>query len=1016
MPKSCAKITALHQYRPLMPQSSQPDSATSSPAWYAYEHSADPMFTIDPQGAVGAPNAAARSCLLGTHWPQLWTGDNRAAAEQALQRARESGAAEWSTTLAGDGTYWQAKLTLLPAPQEIGSASVLAILHDISGPMNAARHLAESEQRARLLLGAHCDIVWSTRTFGQFDADQPSWRAYTGQSETEMLGRGWLNAVHPDDRALPYVMPSNLSRVFEAEYRLRHVSGAYRNVVVRMLPVYAPDGGIREWVGSHCDVTEQRQTEQRLRLAMQGGRMGTWEIDLGSGSMECSDACKANFGFPPDARIDYRHLTGAMLDGDQTHWREVVHAAIAKASDFEIEVRVRWPDGSLHWVHLRGTCTSDGAGNVIALSGISLDLTISKQNEEALRLTLAAGEVAIWNWDIAADRVTADSNMARLFAIDTTQPAQPLAHYMEQIHPDDRARLATLIRQAISQHQPFEADYRVLGVHGHYRHVLARGRVEYGQDGTPLQLPGVILDITRQKQVEDALRSSEERYSTLIALMDQAFCIIEMLYDDQGHPVDFRYLEGNAAFVKQSGLENAIGRTIREMVPDHDQHWFTVYDQVVKTGQAVRYENEAHAMDRWFDIFAARVGDAGSRKLAVLFSDISERKRSERQLRQLADNLSEMDRRKTEFLATLAHELRNPLAPIRNGLQIMRLAADQPATVTRVRDVMERQVNQMVHLVNDLLDVARITRGQIELKLERVELKTVIAAAVETGMPLIDANLHQLQVELDEQPLPLDADPTRLAQVLGNLLNNAAKYTPAGGQLTVSAKRDGGDAVIQVRDSGIGIPADALDTIFDMFTQVGQNMGRAQGGLGIGLSLVRRLAELHGGSATAASNGAGQGSTFTVRLPLAVTLPVLPDKQDATPAAPEHHFRVLVVDDNIDAADTLAAVLDMMGHATQVANDGAQALAVAPQFAPDVVFLDIGLPGMSGYDVARALRQTPAGAQLVLVALTGWGAENDRSLSSAAGFDHHLTKPANLQAIAELLATLSLSHHRDQHD
>ncbi|MBB5606796.1 MULTISPECIES: PAS domain S-box protein [unclassified Janthinobacterium] len=998
-----------------MPQISQPDSAPSSPAWHAYEHSADPMFTIDIHGAIGAPNAAARSCLLGTDWPQLWTSEHRAAAGQVLQRAWDSGAAEWTTRLAGDGTQWQARLTLLPAPQN-GGASVLAILHDISGPLSAARHLAESEQRARLLLGAHCDIVWSTRSFGQFDADQPSWRAYTGQSEAELMGRGWLNALHPDDRSLPYVMPSNLSSVFEAEYRLRHVSGAYRNVVVRMLPIYGPDGGIREWVGSHCDVTEQRQTEQRLRLAMQGGRMGTWEIDLGSGSMECSDACKANFGFPTDASIDYPRLTAAMLDGDQTHWRAVVHAAIASASDFEIEVRVRWPDGSLHWVHLRGSCTSDGAGKVITLSGISLDLTISKQNEEALRLTLAAGEVAIWNWDIAADRVTADSNMARLFAVDTTQPAQPLAHYLELIHPDDRARLDTLIRLAIEQHQPFEADYRVLGVDGHYRHVLARGRVEYGSDGRPLQLPGVILDITRQKQVEDALRRSEERYSTLIALMDQAFCIIEMLYDDDGHPIDFRYLEGNAAFVKQSGLENAIGRTIREMVPDHDQHWFTLYDQVLKTGQPVRYENEAHAMDRWFDIFAARLGDAGSRKLAVLFSDISERKRSERQLRQLADNLSEMDKRKTEFLATLAHELRNPLAPIRNGLQIMRLAADQPATVTRVRDVMERQVNQMVHLVNDLLDVARITRGQIELKLERLELKTVIAAAVETGMPLIDANRHQLQVELDEQALPLDADPTRLAQILGNLLNNAAKYTPAGGHITVSAKRDGADAVIEIGDTGIGIPADALDTIFEMFTQVGQNMGRAQGGLGIGLSLVRRLAQLHGGSATANSAGAGQGSTFTVRLPLAATLPVMPTDEEPASTAPQQHFRVLVVDDNIDAAETLAAVLDMMGHATQVAHDGLQALAVAPQFAPDVVFLDIGLPGMSGYDVARTLRQTPAGTQLVLVALTGWGAENDRSRSSAAGFDHHLTKPAKLQAITELLATLSISHHRSDHD
>lgn len=430
-------------------------------------------------------------------------------------------------------------------------------------------------------------------------------------------------------------MPSHLTSVFEAEYRLRHVSGSYRNMLVRMLPVLAPDGSIVEWLGSHCDVTQQRQTEQRLRLAMQGGRMGTWEIDLGSGSMAGSDAFKANLGLPPDSRIDYAQLTGAMLDGDLQHWQTVVHAAIASASDFEIDIRVRWPDGSLHWAHMRGTCASDGAGNVIALSGISLDLTTSKQNEETLRLTLAAGEVATWNWDIVADRVTADSNMARLFPVNAdAATAAPLARYLDIIHPDDREQVSAQITQALHTHTPFEASYRVGDGDGQYRSVIARGRAEYAPDGTPLQLPGVLLDITRQKQVEDALRRSEERYRTLIELMDQAFCVIEMLYDEQGRPVDFRYLEGNPAFVKQSGLDNAIGKTIRSFVPDHDQHWFDMYDQVVKTGEPVRYENEAVAMERWFEVFAARLGGPGSRLLTVLFSDISERKRSEQQLRQ----------------------------------------------------------------------------------------------------------------------------------------------------------------------------------------------------------------------------------------------------------------------------------------------------------------------------------------------------------------------------------------------
>ena len=974
----------------------------------------DLVFRIADEGVLTDLNASAQRVLQCMRWDQLWRSEDRLAAQAALDTARRDGQAQCEASLSGDagGNGWQVLLHRLP-----GTQAVLAICRDISDRLAAARQLAENTLRARTLLGAHCDIAWSTRTAGMFDADQPSWRAYTGQSTAELMGKGWLNAVHPDDRAIAGAAPVHPAEIKAVQYRLRHADGGYRNVIARTLPVHGADGAISAWVGSHTDVTTTRQAEQRLRLAMQGGRMGTWDIDLGSGSMECSDAFKGNFGFALEARIDYQQLGAAMLEPDRERWHDMVLQAIASAGDFEADLRVRWPDGTLHWTHMRGTCNRDAAGNVIGLSGISLDVTASKHNEETLRMTLDAGDVATWNWDIVTDQVTADSNMARLFPVKggASAPA-PLALYLEVIHPDDRARVRRQIDQALQSHAPFESRYRVRTIDGDYRSVLARGRVEYGADGTPLRLPGVILDITRQTQVESALQTSEERYSSLIELMDQAFCVIDMLYDDQGNPVDFRYLEANPAFVKQSGLENAIGKTIRSFVPEHDQHWFDVYDQVVKTGQPMRYEDEAHAMERWFEIFAARLGGPGSTKLAVLFTDISERKRAEKQLRQLADDLSEMDRRKTEFLATLAHELRNPLAPIRNGLQIMQLAADKPATVARVRDVMERQVNQMVHLVNDLLDVARITRGQIELKLERADLKTIIASAVETSMPLIDTNQHQLQVTVTQQALPLDADPTRLAQVLGNLLNNAAKYTPAGGRIVLEARRDGQQAIIEVRDSGVGIPAESLATVFEMFTQVGQNMGRAQGGLGIGLSLVRRLAELHGGIVTVASPGAGLGSTFTVRLPLASA-----EQQAAGPdhgqltIAPGGSFRVLVVDDNIDAAETLAALLDMMGHATQVGHDGAQALAAAPQFLPQVVFLDIGLPGMNGYEVARALRQMPSSAGAVLIALTGWGAENDRSQSSAAGFDHHLTKPANLHAIGDLLASLTLHDKKTDH-
>lgn len=394
----------------------------------------------------------------------------------------------------------------------------------------------------------------------------------------------------------------------------------------------------------------------------------------------------------------------------------------------------------------------------------------------------------------------------------------------------------------------------------------------------------------------------------------------------------------------------------------------------------------------------------------VVCTDITVRKRTENALRKLATDLSEADRRKTEFLATLAHELRNPLAPMLSGLEVMRLANDDPETVGKVRDMMQRQLAHMVHLVNDLLDVARITGGKVELRKTRVEVKSVVESAVETSRPLIAASGHTLTLHLPEAPLLLDADPIRIAQVLSNLLNNAAKYTPNGGRIELAAWRDGGDAVISVTDTGIGIPAASLPAVFEMFTQVGSNMGRAQGGLGIGLTLVRRLVELHGGSVAVSSSGIGKGSAFVVRLPLAALEHAAPAMHAAcAERAVAKSLRVLIVDDNRDAAEGLSDLLELCEHITRVANDGYQALQIAQEFLPEVVFLDIGMPGKNGYEVARELRTMPGMKNAVLVALTGWGGEDDRMRSREAGFNYHLIKPVGFVEVNGLLSKLARS-------
>ena len=481
-----------------------------------------------------------------------------------------------------------------------------------------------------------------------------------------------------------------------------------------------------------------------------------------------------------------------------------------------------------------------------------------------------------------------------------------------------------------------------------------------------------------------------------------------MIFDAQDRPVDYRFLEMNPMFEAHTGLHDAVGRTAREMIPTLDAFWFETYGRVAQMGEPVRFENAAPAMGRWFDVYATRLGGPASRRVALLFSDITARKQSEETLRKLASDLEEADRRKTEFLATLAHELRNPLAPIRSGLSVMRLKGDNPASVARVREMMERQVSHMVHLIDDLLDIARISGGKLELKKERADLRGVLSNAVETSLPLIETGRHELSVDVPEHAVPVEADVTRIAQVVANLLNNAAKYTPNGGRIGLSLRIEGSDALIAVSDNGIGIPQDELSSVFEMFSQVGHHLEPAQGGLGIGLSLVRRLVDMHGGSVAAASGGPHAGSTFTVRLPLADgaqdTL-VQPVPQSAEGAV--GGTRILVVDDNVDAATTLSMILEACGYTTQVAHGGIEALAAAQAFRPQVAFLDIGMPGMDGYETARAMRGLEGLEDVTLVALTGWGADSDRRKSNEAGFDQHLTKPVQLDVVQDLLAKLA---------
>lgn len=396
----------------------------------------------------------------------------------------------------------------------------------------------------------------------------------------------------------------------------------------------------------------------------------------------------------------------------------------------------------------------------------------------------------------------------------------------------------------------------------------------------------------------------------------------------------------------------------------------------------------------------------------LMITDLTEHRHYE-DLRRAQQALRDADRKKDEFVATLAHELRNPLAPIRNAVNLLIAKGPQDPDLDWARAVIDRQAQIMARLLDDLLDVSRISRNDLELRKSEIDLVTVVESAVETSRPLVEAGRHQLTLALPREPIRLTADPVRLAQVFANLLNNAAKYTPVGGHIRLAAERRGDEVIVSVQDSGIGIAADVLPHVFEIFSQAKSAQGQSQGGLGIGLSLVKWLVELHGGTIEARSAGPGQGSEFVVRLPVAAAIPdadVASSKDDAT-RPPFRTRRILIADDNRDNADSMAMLLKSLGHEVRTAYDGEQAVEAAATLRPDVVLLDLGMPRLDGYEAGRRIREHPGCRDIVLVAMTGWGQDEDRRRTDEAGFHHHLVKPVDPAELMKLLAALPVGGH-----
>lgn len=574
------------------------------------------------------------------------------------------------------------------------------------------------------------------------------------------------------------------------------------------------------------------------------------------------------------------------------------------------------------------------------------------------------------------------------------------------IHPDDVDEHVREWLSATKTGEVYEHESRFRRADGEYRWHISRGVPMRNEAGQIVMWVGANTDIHEIKLVEMALMDSEIRYRRLFETAKDGILILDtesgritdanpFMSELLGYPHEYfldKELWEIGLFSDKAGNEAAVRK-------------------VQETGY-IRYEHLPLKTDRGLKVEVEVVANAyredHHKVIQCNIRDITERSRLEKQAHEQTAALADLHRRKDEFLAMLSHELRNPLAPITNAVQILSLQKNEGELQQKARTIIERQVGQLTRLVDDLLEVSRITTGRIHLQLERVGLNGIVERAMETTRSLLDQRQHEFRVSLSPQPIWVNADPSRLEQVIVNLLANAAKYTPNRGQISLAVQQEGDEAVLRVKDTGVGIASELLPHIFELFTQAERSLDRSQGGLGIGLSLVQRLVEMHGGRVEV-SSVFGQGSEFVVHLPVMVTSPSQPPimlpKDISEPMGPS--LRVLVVDDNLDAVELFGLLLEASGHEVRSAYNGPTALEVACEFRPQVVLLDIGLPGLDGYEVARRLRQNSDLKGIVLVAMTGYGREIDKLRSQEAGFNHHLVKPADYKQVQQILATVS---------
>jgi PAS domain S-box-containing protein len=937
-----------------------------------------------------------------------------------------------------DGVLHHSLVSKFPIPGPDGAAALVGgMAIDITEEMRTRAVLGESEERFRATFEQAAVGIAHVGPDGRWLRVNRKLCDIVGYGPEEMLARTFQDITHPDDLEADLAQVRRLlageieTYSMEKRYFRKDRSLVWINLTVSL--VRTPEGQPKYFISVVEDITEQkgirdalRESETKYRNLFQNmaeevhfwqvvrdeaGRILTWRL------VDANPPALKTWGKALD-QIRGKTTDEIFGPGSTDHYLAVVQKIMAEGVPHAFEDY--FPNLDKHF-----RSTSVPLGDFFITTGA--DITAVKkahaalrEGEERLRTlsnNLPHGAIYQVVGDSQGSRrfLYISAGVERLFGVTPEEAMADATALYGLIHEEDRRRLAAAEEAALRDLALFDCEFRSWTRGGDLRWLHCRS--------APRPLPsgdfvweGVMLDVTARKNAEAELArlaaESEKRRRLYEAALSNTPDLV-YVFD-----LDHRFVYANEGLLRMWGKtwEEAIGKNCLELgyEPWHAAMHDREIEQVIATRQPVKGEvpfTGTFGRRIYEYIFVPVVGENGEvEAVAGTTRDVTERNVLEGRLRDQAEQLREADRRKDDFLATLAHELRNPLAPLRNGLQVMKLAAGNTGAVEQARGMMERQMAVMVRLIDDLLDVSRITRGKLELRKERVELASAVQSAVEGSRPFIEASGHRLTVLLPPEPIPLDADPTRLAQVFSNLLTNAAKYTDAGGQIRLTASRDcHGEVAVSVQDTGIGIAADHLPRLFEMFSQVKTALERSQGGLGIGLSLVKGLVEMHGGTVQARSDGVGKGSEFIVRLPVAEEMPTpeSPESGSGNEAAARPGNRVLVADDNRDAADSLGLMLRLGGHIVHAVHDGQEAVDAAGWFRPDLALLDIGMPKLNGFEAARHIREQPWGKTMVLVAVTGWGQEEDRRRATEAGFDLHLTKPVDPDALEKLLAGLA---------